>query len=130
VKRFGLSASERIKSKKDFEKIFTEGRTALSADFRLKAFYIMEPDAAGVQFAAAVSKKSGNAVWRNRLKRLLRAAYRHNKGILTDFALDKKVLLKIVFSAFRINQRNSRTIGYDDIAPAVIDIMKKIIVLK
>jgi ribonuclease P protein component len=130
VKHFGLSGSERIKSKKDFEKIFTIGETALSSDLKIKAFYILEPGSAGVLFAAAVSRKSGNAVWRNRMKRLLREAYRLNKKILKDFVLEKKVLLKIVFSPYRLNQKNNKTISYDDIAPAVLEIMKKLVVLK
>jgi ribonuclease P protein component len=130
VKRFGLSGSERIKSKKDFENIFTFGKTALSSDLKIKAYYTMEPDSSGVRFAVAVSGKNGNAVWRNRIKRLLREAYRLNKSILSDFSMDRKVLLKIVFLPFRLNQKNNRTVRYDDIAPAVLEIMKKIVEVK
>jgi ribonuclease P protein component len=130
VKHFGLSGTERIKSKKDFENIFTLGKTVFSSDLKLKAIYTTQPESSGVRFAAAVSRKSGNAVWRNRLKRLLREAYRLNKKILVDYSQEEKVLLKIVFSAFRLNQKTNRIIRFDEIAPAVVDIMKKIIVVK
>jgi ribonuclease P protein component len=130
VKRFGLSSSERIKSKKDFDKLFTSGKTAVSSDHKLKAFYLIEPGLPAVKFAAAVSGKSGNAVWRNRLKRLLREACRLNKKMLIDFSLKHDVLLKIAFSGFRLNQRNNRKVNYDDIEPAVVDIMKKVIEVK
>jgi ribonuclease P protein component len=130
VKRFGLSVSERIKSKKDFENIFTLGKTVFSSDHKLKAIYTAEPEFTGVKFAAAVSRKSGNAVWRNRLKRLLRESFRLNKQILVDYTREEKVLLKIVFSAYRLNQKANRIIRFDDIAPAVMDIMNKIILMK
>ena len=130
MKRFGLSAEERIKSKKDFEKIFTLGRILFSSDNKIKANYIFEEGTPGVKFAAAVSGKNGNAVWRNRFKRLLREAYRLNKQILIDFSVERKVLLRIVFSPLRLNQENNRKLCYDDIAPAVLDLMNKTIAVR
>jgi len=130
VKRFGLSGEERIKSKKDFEKIFSSGTVIFSSDLKIKANFITEPAGCGVKFAAAISKKSGNAVWRNRIKRLLREAYRLNKNILVDFSLKKKILLKIIFSPHRLNQNSSRKILFNEIEPAVIEIMNKAAAVK
>lgn len=125
MKRFGLSGEERIKSKKDFEKIFSCGTAIFSSDLKIKANYIIEPKGCGVKFAAAISKKSGSAFWRNRVKRLLREAYRLNKNTLIDFSFRKKILLKIVFSPHRLNQNSSRKILLKEIEPAVIEIMNK-----
>jgi len=128
VKPYGLTAGERIKSKRDFENIFKSGNTIYSPDNKLKAIYIFQKNSkkCGVKIATAVFKKSGNAVWRNRVKRLLRVSYRLNKQFLTETCLNKNILLKVVFSLNTINQNNTRTVKLNDIQSAVADIISKI----
>ena len=128
MKPYGLTAGERIKSKRDFENIFKSGNTIYSPDNKLKAIYIFQKNSkkCGVKIATAVFKKSGNAVWRNRIKRLLRVSYRLNKQFLTETCLNKNILLKVVFSPNTINQNNTRTVKLNDIQSAVADIISKI----
>jgi len=128
VKPYGLTAGERIKSKKDFENLFKSANTIYSSDNKLKAIYIYSKNSKrfGVKIATAVFKKSGNAVWRNRVKRLLRVSYRLNKQFLTETCLNKNILLKVVFSLNTINQNNTRTVKLNDIQSAVADIISKI----
>ena len=128
MKPYGLTAGERIKSKRDFENIFKSGNTIYSPDNKLKAIYIFQKNSkkCGVKIATAVFKKSGNAVWRNRVKRLLRVSYRLNKQFLTETCLNKNILLKVVFSPNTINQNNTRTVKLNDIQSAVADIISKI----
>lgn len=121
----GLSSGERIKKKKDFEKIFSDGKVLISSDKKIRAVYIIESGIGkpGVIIAAAVSKKAGSAVWRNRIKRLLKEAYRLNKNILLKFCLEKKILLKVVFSPNFLTQKNNKKTGLDEIVAGVVDIM-------
>lgn len=63
-----------IKSKREFEEVFAGGKRA---NHRLVRICVKECDEGGsgkVAFVAA--KRLGNAVWRNRSKRVLRAAAR------------------------------------------------------
>ena len=128
MKRYGLSAEERIKSKKDFEKIYLTGTTVFSADKKIKATYIIEKDVNKpvVKIAAAVHHKSGTAVWRNRVKRLIKEAYRLNKSLLCEMCFTKNVLLKIVFSPYFLNEKKNKKIMLDEVMPGILEIMLKL----
>ena len=91
-------AEERIKSRKDFRNIYVRENQFFLQIKKLKLFIERKSEPPGVKIAAAVSKKSGNAVWRNRVKRLIKESYRLNKEILTELCPRKNILLKIVFS--------------------------------
>ncbi len=127
MKPHGLPAGERIKSKKDFENIFKIGNIVYSSDNKIKAIYTYSKNSknCGIKIAAAVFKKSGNAVWRNRVKRLIKVSYRLNKQILSETCLGKNILLKVVFSLNTINQNNTRIIKLNDLHSSVADIISK-----
>ncbi len=128
MKRFTLSSKERIKKKKDFEQIFSCGNTIYSNARLIKAVYLIENNQAekGVKAAVAVSKKSGIAVWRNRIKRLIRESYRLNKEILLGICLKKNILLKIIFSPVKLNEKTNKKIKLSDVMPDVTEIMLKL----
>ena len=128
MKRFGLSSEERIKSRKDFQQIYSSGKIFFSNQKIIKALFIIEENSKlpGVKIAAAVFKKAGSAVWRNRLKRLIRESYRLNKEILLGSAQEKKLLLKIVFSPNLFYQKKNKNLKLKTIMPEVVDIMLKI----
>lgn len=128
MKKFGLSKKERIKSKKEFELVYSYGSTVFSRNRYLKAkFYTkLNPEVSGVKSAFTVSKKAGFAVWRNRIKRLLRESYRLNKIPLIGVCNEKNVLLLLVFSSNSINQQENRKIGLREIEPECVDLIEKI----
>ncbi len=128
MKHFSLSAKERIKSKKIFEAIYSSGKTIFSENKNFKASYLIEQkiESPEVKIAAAVSKKSGNAVWRNRVKRLIRESYRLNKHSLIDFAEEKKVNFKIVFSANALTEKKNKKPKLKDVMPDIIELIMRL----
>lgn len=129
MKTFGLSKDERIKSEKDFRLIYETGKTVYSGDQKLKATFIKaeSPKPGGqIKIAAAVSKKAGNAVWRNRVKRLIRESFRLNKEILVPDCREKNLIVKIIFSPFNFSQKKNKKIKLIDIMPGLVDIIKSI----
>lgn len=77
---FRFTKVERLTRKKEFEKVFQEGKIFKDGKVVL---YVMANGLPHSRLGLVVSKKVGNAVRRNRAKRLLREAYRLNKHILT-----------------------------------------------
>ncbi len=128
MKNFSLSRYERVRKKKDFERIFNYGKVAYTSDFLLKAIFIIDIDVenSGVRIAAAVSKKAGKAVWRNRVKRLIKEAYRINKHQILNIAKEKKTFVDIVFVPNKLNEVNNLKLKLNDIVPGVVELIKKI----
>lgn len=73
MKKHGLSPSQRIRNSREFDRIYELRQRA--GDRHLLVFAARN-DRKQTRFGVSVSKKHGGAVQRNRLKRLLREAFR------------------------------------------------------
>jgi len=78
---FKFPSSEKLKSRKAIELLFTEGKSVRSNP--VKVFYLPSETIKSSQATFAVPKRNfKNAVDRNRIKRQLREAYRLHKQLL------------------------------------------------
>jgi ribonuclease P protein component len=89
VKEFAFSRVSRLRLKKEFEAVFDAGRKTVTKD--LVAWHTVQNCAPrspgadkGKKIGLMVSKKTGGAVRRNRLKRLLREAFRLTRKELKE----------------------------------------------
>jgi ribonuclease P protein component len=127
LKNFSLTRNERVKKKSDFEKVYSSAKVLFSSNQLIKVHYlIIDTNISGIKIAAAVSKKAGNAVWRNRAKRLIKESYRLNKNILLEKVLASKVQILLVFSPNRLSETSNKKIYLDDVSPGVVELMNKI----
>lgn len=128
MKAFSLGKNERIKERKIFEQLYKSGNTILLKNYSLKIIYLAEKsDISCVKIAVGISKKAGNSVWRNRLKRLIRNAYRLNKLQILDLAKRKGMKIYILFSSVSLNQSASPKLKYKEIENQVISLLSVIV---
>jgi ribonuclease P protein component len=91
--KFTYKKKERLKNPKLIEKLFLEGKSISVFPFRLIYLETTFEDGSKIKTGVSVSKRNfKKAVDRNRIKRLLREAYRLNKpeyfnNITTSYAL-------------------------------------------
>lgn len=128
MKQFGLSKNERVKLKDDFQKIYTNGKVLYSTQSKVKLIYYLESSVndCGIKAAFVVSKRAGNAVWRNRVKRLFRVAYRNNKIPLYQICSSKNLRLILSFSPINLNQKQNKKIILDDILSDFVGLLDKV----
>lgn len=84
---YGLTKDERICSRRLVEKLFGGSGSRTMSAYPLRLVYMTVEKQCGAQAQILVSvpkKHFKHAVDRNRVKRQLREAYRHNKHILLD----------------------------------------------
>jgi ribonuclease P protein component len=95
-KKFTLKKVERLKRRKVIEKLFSEGRAVTS--FPIRVQYKMDDPLLTVSLQAGFSVSSRNfkkAVDRNRIKRLMREAYRLQKAPLEQALQTKQQKLAL-----------------------------------
>lgn len=74
-----FSKEERLRKRKDFDRVFKEGKVLKGAIF---SAYVLRNSLGHPRIGIIVGRKFGGAVERNRIRRLLRESYRSNKGLI------------------------------------------------
>jgi len=95
---FSLKKSERLCSKKVIGLLFNEGKSFLVFPFKIVFLETQLPATTPAQVAFSVSKKKfKRAVHRNRIKRLMREAYRLNKHELYKNTENRQLAVFFIF---------------------------------
>ena len=97
VKQFSYNKKEKLKSRKQLEQLFTAGKTIVI--FPLKIFFQKAEEQESIlRTGVGVSKKIfRKAVARNKIKRLLREAYRTEKPVLLNYLKQNKKPIALFF---------------------------------
>jgi ribonuclease P protein component len=97
VKQFSYKKKEKLKSRKQLEALFTAGKMFIV--FPLKIFYKeVELQNNSLKTGVGTSRKNfRKAVDRNRIKRLLREAYRMEKPRLLNYLAQNKKQIALFF---------------------------------
>ena len=97
IKTFTLKKIERLKSRKSIEQIFSAGNNFFIYPFKVH-YTISSPGKDILQMGVAVSTRNfKKAVDRNRIKRLIREAYRLQKNTLQQKLVSKQKGMQLFF---------------------------------
>jgi len=94
-----FSKSEHLCGEKRITRLFTQGDAFIA--YPLRVVFMIEPkkDVEPASVLVSVPKKRfKRAVKRNRLKRLMREAFRLNKGMIIDALNDKQLQIHVAFN--------------------------------
>jgi len=98
VKRFEFGKTEKLKSRKKIDELFAKGRSFTISPIRVSYQFSTGSGEGILQAGVSVSKKHfKKAVDRNRIKRLLREAYRLQKNELKEIIKQKEMQVFVFF---------------------------------
>jgi ribonuclease P protein component len=117
LRQFSFPRSQHLKSTKDIKNLFSRGEVILSEKLFIKCHYLIESSIKfEIKIGFGVSKKAGNAVWRNRFKRLAREVFRQNKDVFSSIEYVKII---IMVTPYKLNSTKNKRLElkliYDDI---------------
>jgi len=97
VKRFGFGKKEKLKSRKQIEELFLNGKNFAAFPLRITYQFIPSEESSLQVGVTAGKKYFKKAVDRNRIKRLVREAYRLQKNDLAEILKQKKLKGSLFF---------------------------------
>ncbi|MCP4400336.1 MAG: ribonuclease P protein component [bacterium] len=92
---------ERIKRKTDFQRVYSQGKKKVSSSFILYSY--IEEGRSYCRLGITASRKVGNAVARNRCKRMLREIFRQHKTLFPQ-GVDFVVVVRRTMVGKRYNE--------------------------
>ena len=95
---FSFKKKEHLYSRKQIAILINKGYSLFIFPFKIR-WIIVSDQSAPVTCAFSVPKRIfKKAVHRNKIKRLMREAYRLNKSIISDYVIEKNVKMQILFT--------------------------------
>lgn len=112
-----MKKKNRIKKNEDFQKVFKHGKSMANRQFVI--YMLDQPEEKEFRLGLSVSKKIGNAVTRNRIKRLIRQVF-----------MEEKENLKTGIDYIVIARNPASEMNYHEVQSSLIHLFRKTKVYK
>lgn len=119
---------ETLRKENDFDLVYKKGKTikGTSSLVRARYYFVDESKIRKVKVAATATSRSGNSVWRNRFKRLIRESIKLETNTISEILNSEKSNLLIVFAPHKTSQENMKKLFLNEIKSDVVNILNKI----
>jgi ribonuclease P protein component len=117
IRSEGMKKKNRIKKNEDFQKVFKQGKSMANRQFVI--YMLNQPEEKEFRLGLSVSKKIGNAVTRNRVKRLVRQVF-----------LEEKDSLKTGMDYIVIARKPASEMDYHEVKSSLLHLFRKTKILK
>jgi ribonuclease P protein component len=107
-----MKKKNRIKKNEDFQKVFKHGKSMANRQFVI--YMLGQPEEKEFRLGLSVSKKIGNAVTRNRIKRLVRQVF-----------LEEKDSLKTGIDYIVIARKPASEMDYHEVKSSLLHLFRK-----
>ncbi|MFB5676982.1 ribonuclease P protein component [Paenibacillus terreus] len=107
----------RLRNRADFSRVYRHGKSF--ANHQLVVYWSRRKDVDQFRAGISVSKKIGNAVVRNRMRRLLKEIIRHHEHEIMEH-------VDLIF----IVRKGAVTMSYKELEKSVLHVMRKASLLK
>jgi len=108
-----MKKAYRVKKNKEFQAIIKSGKSFANREFVI--YYIEKQDQTHFRVGISVGRKLGKAVQRNRLKRLIREAFRE---------LESRISPNV--DMIIIARKNSIDLPYDRVKNSIVHLLKRL----
>jgi len=112
-----VQKSLRLRNRADFSRVYRHGRSF--ANHQFVVYWFRKKEVEQFRVGISVSKKVGNAVVRNRMRRLVKEIVRHHDAELIEH-------VDLVF----IVRKGALTMPYKDMERSVLHVLRKASLLK
>lgn len=117
---YSLPRAKILRGQKNFSRLFQRDARVIRKTHVDLRFQIVDDTSFGCQMGFIVKKSLGKAIKRNRMKRLLKEAYRHHQHKLTDLLNTLQLTLHGAFMAKSVD------LPYDDVEQDVVMLVEQL----
>jgi ribonuclease P protein component len=124
MSRLKFPKRSRLLTNSQFQKVLSFRRSARDTDTTGLIVYACKNERVKSRLGVSISKRCGSAVVRNRLKRLIREAFRQNQDVIPA-GFDYVVSMSHNRSVLSLTRQNMKNLTFEQICDSFVNLVRR-----